>query len=383
MLFLEKNNLVVRPSPDLWPRILLAFYGAVRGSAPLQLRHSALGLGPRPNLLKPTTTHNTKALRTHSPSSVRVADLLIYKQRMKHRSPHTRHKIIDPPANGQHTAITINNNGSSSRHDPEASKLHRRKQKKGLGGPALKLLALPAAVAIVAPIFFYMHMPHFRADIVTERTLSNPISSVVRMSPSTSHPPRTAMYQYRIRKSQLPDRPRATAVRRRELYNKESRMMSKKYAKKLKDSHDYDKKARDPLYEGDCEPMRPWQEMLFPSCSKFHEMDMTNLHSSYLFDKKNRRDRRFRKINSGGYNDVFNFHVDPPNEENIVYKVLNYGSEYTDRNYDRVRRDALIMERGTKSEYLIDIYGHCGMSLVRSSSYDFALSWSSRIRRYI
>ena len=51
-------------------------------------------------------------------------------------------------------------------------------------------------------------------------------------------------------------------------------------------------------------------------------------------------------------------------EEDIVLKALNYGTGFTDRNFDRVRRDALIAERGTFSKYMVDINGHCGLSLL-------------------
>ena len=48
--------------------------------------------------------------------------------------------------------------------------------------------------------------------------------------------------------------------------------------------------------------------------------------------------------------------IDP----NLAIKILQEGTSYTDRNYDRVRRDGLILERSTKSPYVMDIYGFCG-----------------------
>jgi len=44
----------------------------------------------------------------------------------------------------------------------------------------------------------------------------------------------------------------------------------------------------------------------------------------------------------------------------LAIKILAEGTTYTDRNYDRVRRDGLILERSTKSRYVMDIYGFCG-----------------------
>ena len=48
--------------------------------------------------------------------------------------------------------------------------------------------------------------------------------------------------------------------------------------------------------------------------------------------------------------------MNPP----LAIKILQEGTKYTDRNYDRVRRDGLILERSTSSRYVTDIYGFCG-----------------------
>ena len=38
--------------------------------------------------------------------------------------------------------------------------------------------------------------------------------------------------------------------------------------------------------------------------------------------------------------------------------------DVSDRNFDRVRRDGLILERSSKSPYVLDIYGYCGFSIL-------------------
>eukprot|EP00986_Skeletonema_menzelii_P014818 scaffold10345_cov144-Skeletonema_menzelii.AAC.1 len=116
---------------------------------------------------------------------------------------------------------------------------------------------------------------------------------------------------------------------------------------KTRSSYDY----RDPLYEGDCIPMHAWQTTSFPTCSSIHELD--------LYSKS--RSGEFAYLTSGGYNDLFTLEdtvngIDP----NLAIKILQEGTSYTDRNYDRVRRDGLILERSTKSPYVMDIYGFCG-----------------------
>ena len=47
-----------------------------------------------------------------------------------------------------------------------------------------------------------------------------------------------------------------------------------------------------------------------------------------------------------------------------VLKILEWDTGYTDRNFDRVRRDALIMERLTGSPYIVNIYSYCGFAQV-------------------
>ena len=38
--------------------------------------------------------------------------------------------------------------------------------------------------------------------------------------------------------------------------------------------------------------------------------------------------------------------------------------DVSDRNFDRVRRDGLILERSSKSPYVLDIYGYCGFGII-------------------
>lgn len=105
---------------------------------------------------------------------------------------------------------------------------------------------------------------------------------------------------------------------------------------RLLDSEDFS--YRDPLYEGECEPMAQWQTTSFPNCNMFHELD--------FYGKVRRSGLEY--ITSGGYNDIF--YVDEHHTE-MALKILQFGTEYTDRNFDRVRRDGLILERLTKSPY--------------------------------
>ncbi|CAJ1968770.1 unnamed protein product [Cylindrotheca closterium] len=115
--------------------------------------------------------------------------------------------------------------------------------------------------------------------------------------------------------------------------------------KHLENSRQYRKWQRDPLREGDCKPMKPWQETSFPSCNKMHEMEIQS---------------QFQVLTNGGYNTVYKF-SDMDGSTRIA-KILKYARDYTDRNLDRVRRDSLIMERATASDFVLDTYSYCGFS---------------------
>ena len=124
--------------------------------------------------------------------------------------------------------------------------------------------------------------------------------------------------------------------------------------KQIASDKKYRKKYRDPLWDGDCEPMQWWQETLFPVCNSIHEIDRRGDFAM----------ASFRHIATGGYNDVFTF-LDSM-QRRYVMKTLKGPelTDFTDRNFDRARRDALIMERLTRSPYIMNIYGFCGFTLL-------------------
>ena len=110
--------------------------------------------------------------------------------------------------------------------------------------------------------------------------------------------------------------------------------------KRLEDSEDFS--YRDPLYEGDCVPMQKWQETSFPNCNMFHELGFYGMSLT----------NEFEYLTHGGYNDIYYlWQKDIKDDPELAMKILQYGTEYSDRNYDRVRRDGLILERLTKSPY--------------------------------
>ena len=96
-----------------------------------------------------------------------------------------------------------------------------------------------------------------------------------------------------------------------------------------------------------------WYRFYFPNCNSFHEMDLDNNLPTYL--------------SYGAYRDVFvHKHMYLRHEQKLIWKQIQFGDEYhfTYENYEFVRMDALVSERLTFSPRIVDIYGHCGLSIL-------------------
>mmetsp|Transcript_12909 Transcript_12909/g.22719 ORF Transcript_12909/g.22719 Transcript_12909/m.22719 type:complete len:486 (+) Transcript_12909:34-1491(+) len=136
--------------------------------------------------------------------------------------------------------------------------------------------------------------------------------------------------------------------------------------KHIDDDINYPNLQESPSLE-ECIPMSSWQTYSFPNCNSLHELD--------LYAKVRSQD--FYYVASGGYNDVFrvhNRHSSTGLNPGLALKLLSptkkhragipIGPEYSHDNYDIVRRDALILERLTKSTHVLPLYGYCGFAVV-------------------
>lgn len=122
----------------------------------------------------------------------------------------------------------------------------------------------------------------------------------------------------------------------------------------IQNSMDYKYTRADVFETAECKAQYPWQLMQFPTCNTVFENDMTSIFT----ESKHRM--RARLIANGYWRDVWL--VKEFNSSKRVLKTLRYEHEYEGRNYDRHKRDALAMERMTKSPHVVDIYGFCGNS---------------------
>ena len=71
---------------------------------------------------------------------------------------------------------------------------------------------------------------------------------------------------------------------------------------------------------------------------------------------------KYKFLTHGFYRDVLSA-FDPVGEP-FVFKPMRRKHRFTFRNFDRMRRDAVVMDRLTAHKYILNIYGFCGTSAV-------------------
>ncbi|KAL7426045.1 hypothetical protein ACHAXM_000289 [Skeletonema potamos] len=113
------------------------------------------------------------------------------------------------------------------------------------------------------------------------------------------------------------------------------------------------------MFNEECISMGSWQESSFPNCNQIHEMGLLGKVTT----------DEFHYVASGGWNDVFKV-LDTSSglDPTLAIKKLSpkrgkpegLVDKYKSRNYDRVRQDAIILERLTSSKNVMDIFGYCG-----------------------
>ena len=123
--------------------------------------------------------------------------------------------------------------------------------------------------------------------------------------------------------------------------------------KALRNSRDYRHGAQDPMSEEEeCVAQYDWQLHHSPTCNLLHEIDLT-----YMRNKEG--EERNRLIAHGYWRDVWLPRIP---FGRMVMKTIRWTHDFSERNFDRHRRDAVAMERLTSSPNVMDIYGFCGNS---------------------
>lgn len=125
----------------------------------------------------------------------------------------------------------------------------------------------------------------------------------------------------------------------------------------------------DPISKGDCKPQYEWQTWQKPTCSVIHEADLSQFNDlSINSDEDKSAPEKVRYIASGGYRSVWMIRDNTRERTRLALKTLLYRRDYTERNLDRHRRDAMVAERLTSSPRVANIYGYCANTAI----FDFA-----------
>jgi len=109
-----------------------------------------------------------------------------------------------------------------------------------------------------------------------------------------------------------------------------------------------------------CEAAK-WQTYNFPNCNELHEVDLISIRR-----RTRPADEKLHPLGylaSGLWRSVWA--VDSRLESEVtVIKMMEMKHKLDDRNFDRHRRDALVMERLTSSSHVVDVHGYCGNSVI-------------------
>ena len=127
-----------------------------------------------------------------------------------------------------------------------------------------------------------------------------------------------------------------------------------------------------------------WQTFSFPNCNDIHEIDLgvalhmskrgrvipANLGGEEQFrtskgkeDSNKAKARQMGYLGSGLWRQVWK--VNPRiSGEDTVLKIMKSEHSIDQRNFDRHRRDSLVMERLTSSPNVVSIYGFCGNTVL-------------------
>lgn len=113
----------------------------------------------------------------------------------------------------------------------------------------------------------------------------------------------------------------------------------------------YTPNAQDLLWDNHmCKAMYPWQLEGFPNCNNLHELDMLHM----------------KVINTGGSRIAFemNQYSGVGTQAKFVYKTVKYDWDISMGMIDQQRKDALVMERASSSNFIPNLYGYCSLGLV-------------------
>ncbi|KAL7532458.1 hypothetical protein ACHAWF_004143 [Thalassiosira exigua] len=123
----------------------------------------------------------------------------------------------------------------------------------------------------------------------------------------------------------------------------------------------YDPNADDFVdgYDWDvCVPMHDWQLRSFPNCNSFHELDLEAM--CVVAEGGSRIGESLNSLNIKRAFHPFELTRELNGKiQQFVYKTIGFGSKMDMEHVDKQRKDALVMERTSKSQFIPDIHGYC------------------------
>lgn len=136
----------------------------------------------------------------------------------------------------------------------------------------------------------------------------------------------------------------------------------------LNDEKYYDKHRREEPLDKSCE-LFDWQRHIKPTCNSIHENDLTD----FFIENNDKADERVRLIAHGFWRDVWKIRRDGKDSWS-AFKTIRTEHDYTDRNFDRHERDAIVMDLLTKSPHIVKMHSFCGHSTFTEFTTDGSLS---------
>lgn len=127
--------------------------------------------------------------------------------------------------------------------------------------------------------------------------------------------------------------------------------------KKLRDSRKY--ANRMPMKDDKCQLEYEWQSKYLPTCNLVNEIDITR----FFVEESREATETLRLGGQGFWRDVWQV-FDSSERSTIAMKTLRYEQDFSSRNFDRHRRDAVITEHATSRSHVMDIYAHCGNTVL-------------------
>jgi serine/threonine protein kinase len=157
-----------------------------------------------------------------------------------------------------------------------------------------------------------------------------------------------------------------------DLYYRQSGKPNTKRKRRSKSYSDEEGSTRTERLRDGCAPLE-WHSYHFPNCNEIHEIDLRGIVRKRKFGVDIRRELDDNSlpwgfVGNGLWRDVFSCdphqEVDSNNMPPAVLKMMKSEHPFDQRNFQRHRRDALVMELLSSSQHLVPIYGYCANTVM-------------------